>query len=247
MGYLSRIGGLAWTIAKASAERNRALYAGTSSTRNWFRSGRNNLGAPASNAPWATGWGHIWSVDGFPYDPDVLAKFGNLELWLLTAGIWSKVQQQERPEGGLFDSSFLSDVAVSWNAKSVNPARVIAGLVEGKFLHFFPAGDYLIPDTSQVTGVICTFEAKIIRASGGSVEADVGMILGSAGVDYRVTDVSSPFGDAFIGSTQVLTGSYRRIYASNLRFPQLRATILPPELAQLVQTDAQGIDPDYVP
>lgn len=246
-GYLSQKIGLPWTIYQESTRFNR-LRPDTASSHTWYKSGRISLGSNPGNSPYVIAWGQVFKTKGATYDPDVMVKVANMQLHLLSTatGQWTRVQQQDRLTGGNYDSAFV-DASEPLTIRSASPNPIICGLVSDRFFHFFPTWQYLIPDVADVGGLIASFEAKLISATGADIESEVGTIIGSVGADYRVTPASAPTGDAFVGSFKPATTSWRRFYGTTCSLAVLAGVELPSELAQLTQTDAQGIDPHYVP
>lgn len=247
-GYLSQIVGLPWLIKRESTRYNELKPADVATSQTWYNSGRITLGNNPGQSPFVIAWGQVFKASGATYNPDVMVKVKNMQLHMLSiaTGGWTRVQQQDRLNGGQYDSAFVA-ASIPLVIHSDSPNPLICGLVSGRFFHFFPFSQYQVPDTNDVGGVIASFEAKLISVTGANIDNEVGTILGSVGADYRVAPADNPTGDAFIGSFKPLTTSYRRFYASSCSLVDLRAHTLPAELVQLAQTDAQGIDPDYVP
>lgn len=247
-GYMTQIGGSSWYIAEESSKANLLLPADVTPNQ-WYRSGRISLGNAPGSSPYALVWGQIFKANGATVSADVLIKVRNIELWMLSiaTGLWSRVQYQLRMStfSAQYDSAFV-DVVVPANIYSVAPAPTISEVVPGRFFHFFPSDQFQFLDVNDVGGLIGCFEAKLISKTGANIEGQVGTIIGSVGCDFRALPGNAPTGDSFIGSFTQLTTSYRRFYGSTLRYPGLRLSPAPVDLAQLTQTDAQGIDPDYV-
>lgn len=233
-------------IAAQTTDANTLFPHGVPGGMDWYDGGRINRLTPDTGYDWIVPWGQIYREESAALNPDLVVKWRNLTLEVLSNGVWTQLQSQLRGTWSLYTENPVGNHTRPEFNFSNAPNPLISKLVDGYMLHFYPdLSRASVP--SPLEGIIVSFEAKVESLSGADISvSSLNKIIASTGCDFWNSSSGGLNQDSWVGSFTALTPSYRKFYGSTLSLAQLRANPPPASLNQISQTDAQTLDPDIV-
>ncbi len=227
-----------------------AIPHGVPSGYDWYAHGRigDSLSSLLATRPYLQPWGQVFLVDGQTIDDDDVIEVSNMQLHLLSVstGLWTKVLDQLRVIGALYNEDYQGS-AVASTPYSVSPNAYMAKLTSGRAFHFYTSSRYLVSDPSDVAAAIVSFDVRILSASGADVSGRATKYIAGGGLDGWSLAGGGTNRDAFVGQMTYVTPQTRTKYSTTFTtFSSLQMVRPPAELEQLTGSYTPGVDPNYV-